>query len=117
MKKYHIDDMKKDLEDVYLNKDLFAFNQVSIKLLDFCLEIFFEINRVYPEKPKRLKEHLKKIDKKFEKLYSDALIEKNIDKKFNNINELVSYTEKLLGGKRKKEWKIKSKCPYLEHEK
>ena len=57
-----------------------------------------------------MQKYLKSIDTNFEKLYTSALIEKDIDKQYNHINKLVHYTEKLIGGKRPKEWILKSEC-------
>jgi len=108
--RYSIDDTQKDLEDVYLKKDIFAFSLIANSLLSECLDLFFKVRRISKEKSKRLQEHLKLIDKNFEKLYTNALIEKDIDKQYKNINELVNYTEKLIGGKRPKEWILRSKC-------
>ncbi len=108
--RYSIDDTQKDLEDVYLKKDIFAFSFIANSLLSECLDLFFKVHRISKEKSKRLQEQLKSIDKKFEKLYTSALIEKNIDKKYKNINKLVNHIEKLIGGKRPKEWILRSKC-------
>jgi predicted nucleotidyltransferase len=108
--RYSIDDTQKDLEDVYLKKDIFAFSLIANNLLQECLDLFFKHHRISKEKSKRLQEHLKSIDKNFEKLYTSALIEKDIDKQYKNINNLVNYTEKLIGGKRPKEWILRSEC-------
>ena len=37
---------------------------------------------------------------------------KDIDKKYKKIRKLVQYIEDYIGGKRPKEWKIRSKCTY-----
>ncbi len=108
--RYSIDDTQKDLEDVYLKKNIFVFSLIANNLLQECLNLFFKVHRIFKEKPKRLQKDLKLIDKNFERLYSSALIEKNIDKQYKNINKLVNYTEKLIGGKRPREWVLKSKC-------
>lgn len=108
--RYSIDDTQKDLEDVYLKKDIFAFSLIANNLLQECLNLFFKVYRISREKSKRLQEHLKSIDKNFEKLYTSALIETDIDKQYKNINNLVNYTEKLIGGKRPKEWILRSEC-------
>lgn len=108
--KYIIDDERKDLEDVYLKKDVFAFSFVSGNLLQRCLDLFFKIHRIPKEKPKRLQKHIRSLDKKFEKLYTNALIEKNIDKQFASANKVVDYVENLIGGRRPKEWILRSRC-------
>jgi predicted nucleotidyltransferase len=108
--RYGIDDTQKDLEDVYLKKDIFSFSLVANNLLQECLDLFFKVHRISKEKSKRLQKQLKSIDKNFEKLYTSALIEKDIDKQYNHINKLVNYIEKLIGGKRPKEWILRSEC-------
>lgn len=108
--RYSIDDTLKDLEDIYLKKNTFAFSLITNNILQECLDLFFKYHRISKEKSKRLQEQIKNIDKKFERLYSEALTEKSIDKQYKNINKLVKYTEKLIGGKRPKEWILRSKC-------
>lgn len=108
--KYFIDDMEKDLEDTYLRKDSFAFNQASIELLQKSLEIFFKIKRTTKEKSKRLQPQIKRLDKTFAELYKDALTETDINLKYKKLRKLVKHIEYNLGGKRKKEWKIVSRC-------
>lgn len=108
--KYFIDDFEKDLEDVYLKKDEFAFNQVSFEVLDKALNLFFSIKRVPKEKSKRLFAQMERLDSKFSELYKDSLLEKDMSKKYNKIRKLVRHIEHNLGGKRPKEWKLKSKC-------
>lgn len=110
--RYFIDDIQKDLEDTYLKKDKFAFNMTANELIAKCIETFYRIKRKQKEKTKRLKEQLKKLDNNFEKLISEAVNEKDLLKKFKNINKLVRYTERLIGGKRPKEWVLKSPCTY-----
>ena len=110
--KYFIDDMEKDLEDVYLKKDKFAFFEVANEILGKSLELFFKIKRKTKEKSKRLKAQLKTLDKKFANLYSSAITETNMDKKYKKVKKLAQYVEDYFGGKRPKEWKITSKCTY-----
>ncbi len=111
---YQIDDLRKDLEDVYLKKDWFAFNQFSAKILTYSLNIFRAIKRIYREKDKRLQTQLQQVDPKFEEVYSRALLETNFENKYVYINKLVDYMEKLLGKKRAKTWKLRGKCTYLK---
>lgn len=112
--KYSVDDLKKDLEDVYIRKDKFAFNQIANEILNKCLDVFCKVKRVSKRKPKRLFQQLKKLDSRFAKLYSKALMNKRMKRKYERVVDLVNYTEYLLGGKRPKEWKLRSKCPYLD---
>lgn len=107
--KYHIDDIRKDLEDVYLKEDLFAFNLTFNRLLSECLKIFYEIKQEPIEKSKRIESSIEKIDDKFKNIFVKANTEIDMVKKYDLANAVVEYTEKLLGGKRSKEWKIKGK--------
>lgn len=107
--KYHIDDIKKDLEDVYLKQDLFAFNLIFSTLLSECLKIFYEIKQEPIEKSKRVEWSIEKIDNKFKNIFVKANTEIDIDKRYNSANAVADYIEKLLGGKRSKEWKLKGK--------
>lgn len=111
--KYHIDDLEKDLEDVYLKKDKFAFNMVANSIINESLDIFLQISRTYEEKHKRLLEYLKKRDKKFAHLLQEALLENNMSKRYKNLIKLIRYVENKINGKRPKEWKLRSKCTYL----
>ncbi len=109
MAKYALDDLRKDLDDVFTRMDDFSIMAVSNQILEQCLETFFRIKRTSRDKPKRLQAQLKKLDKKFEKLYTDAKLEPNINRRIKKLNSLIDYVENLLGGKRSKEWKLKSK--------
>ncbi len=108
--RYMIDDLEKDLEDVCLKKDYFAFKVISSRISVDCLNIFYRINKISPEKPKRLISRLEEIDIKFSQMYSKVLLSKNIQEEFKNSKILIRYVEKMLGGKRPKEWKLKSRC-------
>ena len=115
--KYQIDDLEKDLEDVYEKKDDFAFEQISMKILEESLEAFLKIKRKNDEKSKRLLPFLEKLDPYFSNLYSEILLAKISKGKFEKLRELVHYIEDLLDGKRSKEWKLRSKCTYLNKNK
>ncbi|MFH1751529.1 MAG: nucleotidyltransferase domain-containing protein [archaeon] len=104
--KYFLDDLKKDLEDVKINNDKFTFELIGNEIIERSLNNFFQVKRCSKEKHKRLKQQLKELDSKFEKVYSKALLKRS----YKNLLELVEHTEKLLGGKRPIEWKLKSKC-------
>ena len=112
--KYQIDDLEKDLEDTFLKKDKAAFSLVANRIIEESLDIFLKDSRVYPEKPKRILVLLKKIDGKFASLFEKALVETNIEKRYSDLIKLTRYIETLIGGKRTKEWKLKSKCTYLK---
>jgi predicted nucleotidyltransferase len=110
IEKYHIDDLQKDLEDTFLRKDIFSFNIIAANIFEKSLSIFFRINRIPKEKSKRLRGQLHKIDPDFEKIFTKSLLEVNMTKKFKAILKLIKYIEKLLGGKRPKEWMLTSPC-------
>ncbi len=112
--KYQIDDLEKDLEDVYKKEDWFAFEIISNNILEEVLDTFLKIKMVRKEKPKRLLHYLESLDSKFAKIYSAALLEKDYNKKYNATITLVRYVESMLGGKRSREWKLRGKCPYLD---
>ena len=111
--RYFIDDLEKDLEDSYIKKDEFSFNEIANELLDKCLNLFFKINGKENEKPKRLFNYLFHIDKKFANIYRKALLEKKRSARYAAIIKTVRYTEELLGGKRSREWKFITKCDYM----
>lgn len=111
--KYHIDDMEKDLEDVYKKKDWFSFELISGHLFEELVNSFFKIKGIRQEKIKRLFVYLSSLDKNFSKLLNSALLEKDYDKKYSAIKKLIRYVESILGGKRKRDWKLRGKCTYL----
>jgi len=108
--KYSLDDIQKDLNDVYFKKDIFAFYLIANEILTECLRVFYRFKRIKKEKPKEMQEHLRNLDGKFEILFCKAVTIQDIDKKYRAINVLVNYVENLIGGKRAKEWKLRSKC-------
>jgi predicted nucleotidyltransferase len=110
LSKYYLDDLRKDLEDVFLRKDKFAFSIIAVDILNKSLSVFMRWKRLHKEKSKRLHEQLLAADSTFEKIYSRALMEKSVRKQYAALVELVDYLEKGLGGKRAKEWNLKSKC-------
>jgi len=107
--KYLVDDLRKDLEDMYIKQDIFSFNFIATKLLDECLNIFYKIKREPLEKTKQIANSIKKIDNKFADLYINSINERKMDERYRSINIVVDYLEKMLGGKRTKEWKLKGK--------
>ena len=107
--KYSLDDLRKDLNDVYLRDDDFAFMIITNQILDTCIKTFRRVKRKHLEKSKRLQAQLKKLDPNFEKKYREAMTESGKNKKIKKLVSLIEYTEKLLGGKRPKEWKLRSK--------
>lgn len=107
--KYFLDDIAKDLEDVLIKKDLLAFDLIAHEIFQKCLQIFLKQNSIVKEKIKRLSNQLRAIDKNFDKLFFSAVLEREPKKKFIAVIKLISYVENLIGGKRPKEWKFRSK--------
>lgn len=103
--KYFIDDLEKDLEDMKIKKNEFAYRLVANSILKKILDDFYRIKQIYKEKSKRLFEQMNTIDKKFAILYKKAMI----SYKYEDIIKLIRYMEKIIGGKRSKEWKLKGK--------
>ena len=110
--KYHLDDFEKDLEDVFVKNDEFAFHYISLEILLECIDLFYKLHRTQKEKSKRLFKQMTEIDPKFAQLYSNVLNQIDMQKKFNELKKIINYHEKLLGGKRTKEWKLKGKCSF-----
>lgn len=115
--RYALDDLEKDLEDIYLKGDRFGFYQISLDILEYCFNHFYKVKRLPAEswlarKPKRMSEKLQEADAKFAGLYKTALLEQDMKKKYTRLKKLIEYVEKKLGGKRPKEWKLVSKCTF-----
>lgn len=110
--KYTLDDLKKKLEDVYLKKDVFTFyliaNQVILKSLDF----FCKIELISKEEKKEIGKKIIKKDVDFHDLFIRANEIQEFEKKYRALNELIVYIEKKLGGKKPKNWKIRTECSY-----
>jgi len=107
--KYTLDDYKKDLEDTYRKKDYFAFNLIFNETLQKCLEIFYKVKRQAMPKNKRIGENLKSLDIEFLKLFENALKEEDQKSQMTIIKEVIRYIETKLGGRRAKEWKLRSR--------
>ncbi len=110
MMRYTLDDLRKDLEDVYLRRDAFAFSLLAGELADAAVAAFYRMRRKPAEKTKRLREHLRRLDPEFERLLSEALLEKSLDLRFQALMRLAGYAERLLGGPRPKEWSLRTRC-------
>ncbi len=105
--KYYIDDGKKDLEDLYLRRNLFAFHRSANGLLEVCLNLFYVCKQARGTKNKNLEAHLKRIDPKFAHLFVKATTASTMAEKYRAVNNVAGYVEKLLGGPRSKEWKLR----------
>lgn len=98
--------MIKDLIDCLVRKDKIGFSFVKTKLIDECIFVVFSLKQVRETKRKRLYTQIKEEDAKLSDLIAEAMEEKLL--KTDKISKLVKYTKKLLGGKRKKKWTLKS---------
>ncbi|MCD4694392.1 nucleotidyltransferase domain-containing protein [bacterium] len=112
MYKYSLDDLKRKLENVYLKKDVFTFyliaHQIILKLLDF----FCKIESISKEENKEIGRRIIKKDVDFYNLFIEVNEIQEFEKKYKALNKLIIYIEKKLGGKKTKEWKIRTKCSY-----
>ncbi|MDQ3633766.1 MAG: hypothetical protein M3405_04560 [Acidobacteriota bacterium] len=86
--------------------DRTGFHFVKNEIIDECISIFLKLNRQYRVKEKNLFALLGKIDSNFSKLVENTLTEHSLQMK--QIKELVEYTENLLGGRRNKEWILRT---------
>lgn len=106
--KYILDDLYKDLEDVFENRDFFAFDILASDLLEQCFAIFFRLHGRNKPKVKYMRDKMKKLDSKFAILAYRALSVNNKFMRLTAYGELVEYLEFLCGGKRADEWNFKS---------
>ena len=106
LEKYFIDDYYKDFEDALINNDFVGVKIIRSKIINRCIDIFCKIHQIRREKDKRVSKQIEALDPAFEKIIRMALNENW--NKINSIEELRITTEKLLGGRRTKEWKLRS---------
>lgn len=104
--KYFIDDQFKDLEDSIINSDEVASIIIRNKAINRCIDIFCNMHQIRRDKDKRLNQQISTIDENYLKSVNSALAEGW--NKLNRIEELRILTEELLGGRRSKEWILKS---------
>ena len=106
LEKYFIDDQFKDLEDSIINEEELASIIIRNKTINRCIDIFCSIHQIRRDKDKRLKEQIKAIDENYLNSMNASLLESW--NKLGNIEELRILTEELLGGRRSKEWILKT---------
>lgn len=103
--KYNIDDLEKDLMDLYHDKSWFNYQLVLNQLITQSIEVLHRVQRKSMTKFKRIDKHLMKLDmvlfNKISKLISEP-------RDIRNVKNLVVHVEKLLGGKRTREWQLVS---------
>jgi predicted nucleotidyltransferase len=105
--RYCFDDGVKDLLDAKSSNDLLTYHLMAHSMIKQALTIFYRFNNVRQEKSKRMNEQLQKIDQHFLGLLMAVFTESY---EFTTLNSLISYIEDLIGGKRPKEWKLRSDC-------
>jgi predicted nucleotidyltransferase len=106
LSKYHLDDLQKDLDDCLVKKDRTGFHFVKNKIIDECIFIVCRFYQIRRTKEKRLFARIEHIDSEFAKLIEEVLEEDILQT--DKMNSLIKYTENLLGGKREKDWVLKS---------
>jgi len=108
--RYHLDDLAKDLDDVHRRRDGFAFETVARDVLSACLNVFYRIRRFPPGKSKRLAAYLSEHDRTFANRFTAATMVRGRKARFTALCELVRHTEMLVGGRRPREWRLRSRC-------
>lgn len=107
LEKYCIDDYYKDFEDALINKDAIGSQIIRNKIVNRSIDIFCKIHQLRRGKDKKLSKQIMPIDPIFMKQVEMSLIENWND--VSSILDLRIITEKLLGGRRTEEWKLRSK--------
>ncbi|MHA2251887.1 MAG: nucleotidyltransferase domain-containing protein [Candidatus Kariarchaeaceae archaeon] len=105
--KYSLDDSLKDLDDVQQHNDLIAYTVITNDLIRKSIEVFYKLKQVKQDKSKSMNNQLNTLDPSFNRLLS-SVSEQNYS--YNSLADLVGYVESLLGGKRTKEWKLRTRC-------
>lgn len=106
LEKYFLDDLFKDFEDAIINDDSIGASLLRSKLIDRSINVFFKTRQLWRNKDKRISKQIEKVDERFKTKIIAAQSEKwNNDKA---LKELVREAEILLGGRRTKEWKLRS---------
>lgn len=106
LEKYFLDDMYKDLEDALTHENFMGANLIRAKMINRCIDIFCKIYQIRRGKDKRLNQQIESIDPAFLKGIELAMGERGNG--IALITQLREDTEKLLGGRRTQEWKLRS---------
>ncbi|PHN02553.1 nucleotidyltransferase domain-containing protein [Flavilitoribacter nigricans] len=104
--KYFIDDYYKDLEDALLNEDPLGVKTIRAKIINRSIDIFCKVNQIRRAKDKRLSKQIAHLDGDFHRIILEALSE-DWDQE-RSLEKLRTKVEKLLGGRRTAEWKLRS---------
>ena len=110
--KYGLDDIWKDIEDVYLKSDDFAFALLGNRLVEYCIDTLGKIMGFYPDKAKRLEPQLREINPGLTNLLKAFLLSSEKKRKFEVLRNMKIKMEELLGGARAKEWLLKTECTF-----
>lgn len=104
--KYVIDDYYKDFEDAAINKDEIGTTILRNRIIEKCIDVFFNVHQIRRYKDKGLSQQLEQIDPTFNQKIKAALLEQWNEP--TALTEVRTAAEILLGGQRTKEWKLKS---------
>ncbi|MHA2278852.1 MAG: nucleotidyltransferase domain-containing protein [Candidatus Kariarchaeaceae archaeon] len=105
--RYGFDDGTKDLLDAKSSNDILAFHLTSHLIIQQAIRIFYRVKNIRQEKLKRMGVQLKTLDQQF---YNRLMAVFNHMYDYEVLNDLITYVENLIGGKRPKEWKLRSEC-------
>lgn len=106
LEKYFLDDHFKDLDDALINEDPLGTQIIKAKIVNRCIDIYYTFHQKRRVKDKRIHKDLETLDPSFMTLVSQSMSEKWNEQ--TAILQLKSAIEKLLGGPRSKEWKLRS---------
>ena len=104
--KYFLDDFYKDLEDAQINQDFVGAALIRHKIVNRSIDIFCKKHRIWRAKDKRLLQQLSDKDAHFY-----AIIESTLQEHWNSVSAISAlriYVEKMLGGGRSANWKLRS---------
>lgn len=104
--KYRLDDLYKDFEDCLDNQDQMGMRLIAMQFTNTCIDIFCQQHLIWRAKHKRLYAQLKRIDPEYAGIVKEILVNEEINPL--PLLELKRRTEKLVGGARPEEWKLKS---------
>ncbi|MCB0686532.1 MAG: hypothetical protein KDC53_08405 [Saprospiraceae bacterium] len=104
--KYIVDDYFKDMEDAIENGDSIGIGLIHFKIVNYAVDLFCKVKRIRRFKDKGLGDQLRSVDPEFA-----AVIEKSILENWEKIVHLTplrNYIDDLLGGRRSREWILRS---------
>lgn len=105
LKRYFLDDLRKDFADALSNKDQLGTQLLRHQLINQSIDLCCRIHRLWRDKHKRLQAQLTKADPTFAALIQAALFEQADQQEA--LFHLLSYTEQWTSGPRPREWQLK----------